>query len=204
MCGHYFLHGAPRKITDQYPTNWAWNFPGDPSIKSRFDIKPAMACLIVRERHGQFIAEFLQWGIERDVKGRNKLISTIKTENHRDWPWRHVQHQRCLILTTGWYEHQDDNRYAIHYHDYRFFTFGGLWFTNQGVDQFVLLTTASADVLNPDAAIVHHRMPLIIPPAEYANWLDPNINMPPLTSSNSEPEIIARPMSTDSFAIQQA
>jgi putative SOS response-associated peptidase YedK len=56
------------------------------------------------------------------------------------------------------------------------FAFAGLWDRWESPDEGVvetcaILTTAANDVLAP----IHDRMPVILPPMEYARWLDPSL-----------------------------
>jgi putative SOS response-associated peptidase YedK len=58
----------------------------------------------------------------------------------------------------------------------RLFAFAGLWDRWESPDKGVvetctILTTAANAVLAP----IHERMPVILPPSEYARWLDPGL-----------------------------
>jgi putative SOS response-associated peptidase YedK len=60
--------------------------------------------------------------------------------------------------------------------DERLFAFAGLWDRWESPDKGVIetctiLTTTANAVLAP----IHDRMPVILPPMEYARWLDPSL-----------------------------
>ena len=83
-----------------------------------------------------------------------------------------------MIPTNGFYEWQRQERgkqpYFIRMRDERPFAFAGLWDRWESPDEgaietCTILTTAPNAVLAP----IHDRMPVILPPAEYAQWLDP-------------------------------
>ena len=63
--------------------------------------------------------------------------------------------------------------------DKRLFAFAGLWDRWESPDKGVIetctiLTTAANAVLAP----IHDRMPVILPPGEYARWLDTALQDP--------------------------
>jgi putative SOS response-associated peptidase YedK len=83
--------------------------------------------------------------------------------------------RRCLVPATGWREFQGKagNKHAFHFHlDRRLFAFAGLYSTwiapeGEAVDTFAIVTTEPS----PLARSVHDRMPLVITPEHYADWL---------------------------------
>jgi putative SOS response-associated peptidase YedK len=91
--------------------------------------------------------------------------------------------RRCLVPADGYYEWQAregrKQPYYIHMTDEQPFCFAGLWETWQppeaeAVHSCTIITTAA----NPLSAEVHHRMPVILPQADYAAWLDPTNREP--------------------------
>jgi len=84
--------------------------------------------------------------------------------------------------------------------DERLFAFAGLWdrweSTDGGaVETCTILTTAANAVLAP----IHERMPVILPPGEYARWLDPSLRDPdplaPLLVPFPPEDMVAFPVS---------
>ena len=88
--------------------------------------------------------------------------------------------RRCLILADGFYEWKrvgvGKQPYHIRMRDGRPFAFAGLWDRwappgGDPVDSCTIVTTSPNDVLAP----IHDRMPVILPPAQHALWLDPAV-----------------------------
>jgi len=86
--------------------------------------------------------------------------------------------RRCLVLADGFYEWRPGDPakqpYLITARDGAPLGFAGLWerwTPPEGplVDSFTIVTTAA----NRALASLHHRMPVILAPADYASWLDP-------------------------------
>jgi putative SOS response-associated peptidase YedK len=86
--------------------------------------------------------------------------------------------QRCLVPATGWREFKPEGKKKQPYHfkpRARLFAFGGVHSRFHGddgevVDTFAIITTPPNDV----AAAIHDRMPLVIRPELYDEWLDPH------------------------------
>ena len=87
--------------------------------------------------------------------------------------------RRCLIPADGFYEWQQvtgsrqKQPYFISLQDERPFAFAGLyerWNSPDGenFDTCTILTTAANEAIAP----IHNRMPVILAPQEYAQWLD--------------------------------
>lgn len=84
--------------------------------------------------------------------------------------------RRCLILADGFYEWETVGKQKIPYHirrrDGDWFAFAGLWERWKGVtpplESCTILTTEARGVI----AGLHQRMPVILAPEDYADWLD--------------------------------
>jgi putative SOS response-associated peptidase YedK len=87
---------------------------------------------------------------------------------------------RCLILADGFYEYtaQTDPK-VKRKHKWRFtlqgapmFAIAGLWRTDEAVGEaFTMLTTAPGE----DIAPYHNRQVVVLPPADFGRWLDPQV-----------------------------
>ena len=87
--------------------------------------------------------------------------------------------RRCLIPASGFYEWQKDElggRTPIWFHreDDATVAFAGIWSaerTDDGdIDACAVITSAA----NEPVAPVHQRMPVILPPDSYDDWLGPD------------------------------
>ncbi len=126
-----------------------------------------------------------------------------------------IKRRRCLLLADGFYEWQATQSanpsgkssakqpYFIHYADDRPFAFAALWerweshnTDEPNIESCTLVNTAAVGWMTD----IHHRMPIILRPSDYAVWLDSQLNDPeqlkPLFVPRDYPELKARPVST--------
>ena len=105
-----------------------------------------------------------------------------------------VKYRRCLLPTDGFYEwkaiagQKRKQPYYIRMADDRPFAFAGLWEHWEGldgaaIDSCTILTTEPNEMM----ADIHNRMPVILDPKDFAQWLDPEVKTadvlhPPLRS----------------------
>lgn len=88
-----------------------------------------------------------------------------------------LREKRCFIPADGFYEWKtvDGKKRPCHFtmKDRRPFAFAGLWDLwvgdNQKLATCCLITITANDLVRP----VHDRMPVIVPPESYGEWLDP-------------------------------
>ncbi len=179
MCGRYTLKTAPELLAEQY------DIQSLPPLQSRYNIAPGQQVLAVRippegsHREGGLF----RWGLipswAKDHKMGDRMINaraeTVGQKPAFRGPFRH---RRCLVVADGFYEWQREGRikqpFYFQMKDGGPFGFAGLWDRWQGpdgksVESCTLLTTEPNALLGP----IHHRMPVIIDPRHYADWLDP-------------------------------
>jgi putative SOS response-associated peptidase YedK len=179
MCGRFTLFEPDKILSREFGVS------GFPALSPRYNIAPSQPVAAVRAARagtGRELA-LLRWGLipswSKDPAIGNRLINA-RAETAREKPsFRNAfRRHRCLIPTNGFYEWQRQERgkqpYFVRRRDGRLFAFAGLWDRWESPDRSVIetctiLTTAANAVLAP----IHDRMPLILPPAEYARWLDP-------------------------------
>jgi len=184
MCGRFTLFEADKILSKEFGVS------GVPPLSPRYNIAPSQAIAAVRTPHtgaGRELA-LLRWGLipswSKDPAIGNRLINA-RAETVQEKPsFRNAfRRHRCLIPTNGFYEWQRQERgkqpYFVRMRDERIFAFAGLWDRWESPDDGVIescaiLTTAANAVLAP----IHGRMPVILPQAEYARWLDPALKDP--------------------------
>jgi putative SOS response-associated peptidase YedK len=89
---------------------------------------------------------------------------------------------RCLILADGFYEWKktDGSKKPFHIHlkTGKPFAFAGLYAHwdkgEKPIDSCTILTTEANELMQP----LHDRMPVILDPALFAEWLDPTQHKP--------------------------
>jgi putative SOS response-associated peptidase YedK len=87
--------------------------------------------------------------------------------------------RRCLVLADGFYEWQtstlgEKTPMYIRLVSGLPFAFAGLWETWHDADGSALLSCTIITTTPNDLLVsIHNRMPVILPPQAYTNWLDP-------------------------------
>jgi len=179
MCGRFTLFEADTLLSRDFGVS------AFPLLAPRYNIAPSQPVAAVRAAPagaGRELA-FLRWGLipswSKDPAIGNRLINARAETAHEKPSFRNAfRRHRCLIPSSGFYEWQRLERgkqpYFVRMRDRRLFAFAGLWDRWEGPDEVVIetctiLTTAANAVLAP----IHDRMPVILPPAEYARWIDP-------------------------------
>jgi putative SOS response-associated peptidase YedK len=191
MCGRFTLRTPASAIAEQF------SLLEVPDLQPRFNIAPSQPVAVVRvdplakETTPQALKRqlvFLHWGLvpswADDPKIGNRMINA-RAETAADKPSFRaaMRRRRCLIVADGFYEWQTRGKRRqpmyIHLRDGRPFGFAGLWESWEGaghsaLESCTILTTAANDFMRP----IHDRMPVIVPPADYALWLDPAEQQP--------------------------
>jgi putative SOS response-associated peptidase YedK len=179
MCGRYSLSISPETIAALF------NFyPGVETIPPRFNIAPTQSAPVVRlDRDGNRQLASLRWGLvprwSKDLASGSKMINA-RSETVAEKPaFRDAfRKRRCLVPVSGFYEWQKlDARtkqpYYIHHHDGQPLVMAGLWESwkqndeSQPIETFTILTTEA----NLTMQFLHDRMPVILQPEQFADWL---------------------------------
>lgn len=98
-----------------------------------------------------------------------------------------LKSRRCLVPANGFYEWQrittkERQPFCIALKSRQPLAFAGLWERwhapdGSPLETFTVLTTAANQIIAP----IHHRMPVILSPADYPRWLTPApLSTPPL------------------------
>ncbi|HZN63965.1 MAG TPA: SOS response-associated peptidase [Tepidisphaeraceae bacterium] len=188
MCGRYTVRSI-------LPVVELFGVPPLPEFPPRFNVAPTQDVPVVRSLRtdGEQVArrmDLLHWGLvpswADDPSIGNRMINA-RAETACDKPAFRtaMSRRRCLVPADGFYEwkklEKGKRPYLFRMKGDRPFAFAGLWETwrrgDVRIDSFTILTTAANDVVAP----VHDRMPVIIPPSEFARWLDPSIKSDAIT-----------------------
>jgi putative SOS response-associated peptidase YedK len=151
----------------------------------RYNVAPTQAILAVLSGGEGRRADYLHWGlIPGWAKERPKSAPLInaRAETVAEKPSFRAafQARRCLILADGFYEWRAESGggktpFYIHLEGRPLFAMAGLYedwrdpSTGQSIRSCAIITTAANALMAP----LHHRMPVILPPAAYADWLAP-------------------------------
>jgi putative SOS response-associated peptidase YedK len=179
MCGRYALHGPAGRQPGQ-----ALAFGGAQiDVPPRYNLTPMQDLPVYGlNAEGQPRMRLMTWGLiprwARDpaigARLNNARAETAAVKPAFREAWRR---RRCLVPMNGFYEWQREGGARVpHYFSMRgggLFAVAGLYDTwRDGAGQvrvsFAVLTTAANALMAP----IHDRMPVIVPPQDYAAWLD--------------------------------
>ena len=206
MCGRYSQTASPEVIAQQF------DVADLPLFKPRYNIAPSQLVMAIRIEPDTTTRRLvpLRWGLvpswAKDPKIGNQCINA-KAETVAEKPsFRSAfKKRRCLVIATGFYEWQMQGRTKqplwIGLRSHRPFAFAGLWehwtpAEGEPRETCTIITTEPNDLMAP----IHNRMPVILAPASYDQWLDPTFQhvepLKALLRPYPGEELMAYPVST--------
>lgn len=164
---------------------------------------PGTRAPVALSRPGGLRIESLSWGVAPPWRGPPLLLARSETVATKPVFRELLQQRRCLVPAEAFYEWQAGTspkqpwRFARA--DGEPLAMAGLWQAwrdeaGRQVEGFLLLTTAA----NPTVAPRHDRMPVILVPAAWKGWLNPEVpalSLLPLLRPWAEP-MTAWPVTT--------
>lgn len=206
MCGRFTLTVDPSQLQEAFGN---YSFPQ--RYAPRYNIAPTQPILAI-PNDAKNAADFFFWGLipswAKDMTIGSRLINA-RAETLAEKPSFRgsLKYKRCIIPADGFYEWQSRPGmkvkipHFIHMADGRPFAFAGLWDEWQAPDGS-LLRSATIITTEPNKlmAQLHNRMPVILSPDQYDEWLDPAPrtadSLQPLLQSYPAEEMSAHPVST--------
>jgi putative SOS response-associated peptidase YedK len=202
MCGRFTLTVNPANLKEVFS---GFSFP--PQFAPRFNIAPSQPLLAI-PNDGTRQATFFLWGFlpvwAKESSFSRKLINA-RAETLAEKPSfkGSFKYKRCLILADGFYEWKalkgQKTPHYIFMKSRQPFAFAGLWSDWESADgsrlkTAAIITTEPNDVVAP----IHKRMPVILPPSVYDEWLDPRPrnDLQPLLKPYPANKMDAHPVST--------
>ena len=206
MCGRFTQTASPAVIVQQF------GVAIPPLFTARYNIAPSQPVAAIRIELGTTTRQLvlLRWGLipswAKDSKIGHQCINA-KAETVAEKPSFRAafKTRRCLVIATGFYEWQVQGLRKqpmwIGLKSQRLFAFAGLWeqwHPPEGADieSCTILTTEPNELLRP----IHNRMPVILAPSTYDQWLDPSFHEAESLKSLLRPypseELTAYPVST--------
>jgi len=180
MCGRFAFYSPHESVVRIFGVD-----PDAPPIEARYNIAPTQYVAAVRgDVVGLRRIAMLYWGLvpwwARDRSMGARMINA-RAETLKEKPaFRDAyRERRCLILADGYYEWQKrpDGKQPIYIHrpDGEPFAMAGLWERWRARGEPAPLESCAIVTTSPAATVahVHDRMPVILPPSAYTEWLDP-------------------------------
>ena len=179
MCGRFSQTATPEVVARQFALT------DPPLFTPRYNIAPPQPIAAIRITSDTTTRTLvmLRWGLipswAKDPKIGNQCINA-KSETVAEKPsYRSgFKKRRCLVIATGFYEWQVRGRVKqpmwIGLRSKSPFAFAGLW-EHWKPDEVELLETCTIITTEPNnlMAPIHNRMPVILAPTAYDQWLDP-------------------------------
>lgn len=171
MCGRYTQTQGGRKLQEHF--NAAVQ-----EVLPRFNVAPTQNALVIHTESPRTIGE-MRWGFVPSWSadsGTAQLLINAKSETiaeKRTFKGS-FQSNRCLVVADSFYEWRREGaakqpvRFMLKSEEP--FAFAGIWRDVQEEKAFVIVTTEPNDLVRP----VHTRMPAILDPADYPEWLSPD------------------------------
>jgi putative SOS response-associated peptidase YedK len=205
MCGRFTLTISPGQLQAAFP--WV-EVPQE--LTPRFNIAPTQPVAVIPNDDKPRI-DFFIWGLipswSKDPKIGNRLINARSETLHEKPAFRAAyRRRRCLVLADGFYEwqQQPDRKiktpFYIQLKSGKPFAFAGLWENWNSPDGSKVLT-CTIITTSPNNLVerIHNRMPAILAPDLYSDWLEPG-DVDPFELSNllkpyPDDDMIAFPVS---------
>ena len=181
MCGRFTLI-SPGEVLAEF-----FELVDTPDIEPRYNIAPTQAVAVVRRDRDIRRFDLMHWGLipswAKDPTIGNRMINARSETAATKPSFRSaVKYRRCLLPTDGFYEwkaiagQKRKQPYYIRMADGQPFAFAGLWEYWEGpdgaaIDSCTILTTEPNEMM----ADIHDRMPVILDPKDFTQWLDPSV-----------------------------
>jgi putative SOS response-associated peptidase YedK len=176
MCARYVITSTPAVIRALFGYDEHPNFP------PRYNVAPSQPIPVVRFANGKRQFALMRWGlIPAWVKDPKKFSLPVNArgESVLEKPaFRNaMRRRRCLIPADGFYDWQSGAPRRPYFvrpkEPGKPMALAGLWETWTGpngeeVDSAAIITTRA----NQKLAVVHDRMPVIVPQEAFDLWLD--------------------------------
>lgn len=163
MCGRYVRKGEPKKVVETLGVQ-----DGQENWTPSFNVAPSATIPIVTaDPAGRHIVPAV-WGFASSGRAPlfNARAETIDTlQSFRD----SFRRSRCLIPASGFYEWRPSDRQPFYFErcDGRPMAFAGIWKrVGNHMEATVITTTPNSDMQG-----IHDRMPVILDPGVWTDWL---------------------------------
>lgn len=184
MCGRFVSASPPDEIAKYFAVDQVAEAVLEPS----YNVAPTNDVYVVHETGDVRRLDAFHWGLvpiwAKDLKVGNRMINARAETLADKSAYRHaLRKRRCLIPVDGFYEwkalpgQRRKQPYYVSRPDGEPLALAGLWEEWRGPDRdgssvvrsCTIITTTPNDLM----ATIHDRMPAILPPGAWDQWLDP-------------------------------
>src|SRR5574341_1264259 len=183
MCGRFTLTLDAESLAAAFP-----GFAPPPQVLPRYNVAPTQPVLAV-PNSGDHKIDYFLWGLipswSKDTTIGSRMINA-RAETLAEKPSfkNAFKRRRCLILADGFYEWRAEpgskrkTPMYIRMKGGQPFAFAGLWEVwhpgDEAIKSCTIITTDPNELLSQ----IHNRMPVILPPSAWEDWLDPGEGAP--------------------------
>jgi len=177
MCGRYVIAYDPQTLVSGFSLTRVVPFP------RRWNVTPQTPVPVVYEtREGERVAELMRWGLvphwAKDASIGHKL-NNARADGLFDKPSfrQAARRRRCLLPASGFYEWQatpaGKQPWYVSARSGDVLALAGLFeaWKSQDSEEWLLTCCVVTTAANRLMAPIHDRMPVILSPAQWANWL---------------------------------
>ncbi len=173
MCGRFCLAVTTEELAEYFGLTAVPDFP------ARYNIAPSQPIAVILRTNNEPERHFrlMRWGLipawAKDPAIGDRLINA-RAETVAEKPSFRTafKRRRCLIPASGFFEWQKTKAgkqpFYFRPQSGSLFAIAGLWESWQDIETCTILTTAANELLQP----IHERMPVILKPEDYDQWLD--------------------------------
>ena len=183
MCGRFASTTPPDKLAAYFGAEAP--ILGDEEVSADYNVAPTRDVPIVRVREDERHLDYLRWGLvprwAKDLRIGSKMINaraeTVATKNSFRSAFAK---RRCIVTADGFYEWKrldpkTKQPMYIHRADGDPLAFAGLyerWTDAENLREIhtcTIITTTPNEIM----AEIHDRMPVLLSPQRWDEWLDP-------------------------------
>lgn len=184
MCGRFVSATPP----DQLAQYFAASIEAEKLLEPSFNVAPTNDIYVVVSDGTTRRLDAFHWGLvpgwAKDPSVGNRMINARAESLPDKAVYRHaIRKRRCLIPATGFYEwkkvpgQKAKQPFYFEREDGEPLAFAGLWEEwHKGDEPGLRSCTIVTCAANETVADIHDRMPVVLPPSAWEEWLDPAVD----------------------------
>jgi putative SOS response-associated peptidase YedK len=186
MCGRFVVASPPLLLAEHFAVDEVRLDEDDPAASPSYNVAPTDRVPAIASHGGRRLLGAFRWGLvpswATDASGGARMINA-RAETLADKPaFREAfARRRCLVPADGFYEWRLTTGglkqpVFISPPSGGVLAFAGLWESWRAADGVPPLRTCTivTTAANARLAELHDRMPVVLPRAAWATWLDPS------------------------------
>ena len=179
MCGRFTQERPASELAEIFAAE-----PLADELGARYNVAPTDDAYVVVQREDRRAITAYGWGLvphwSTDLKGGSRMFNARAETITTSPAFREAfRRRRCLVPVDSFYEWKREGTlrqpYRVVRDDGRPLALAGLWAGWKDPDSGLVRRTFTIVTTTPNDAIadLHDRMPVLVPDAAWARWLDP-------------------------------